>query len=82
MILFDGEQHLGRLIQKSVRYQNTKRNLGTFIIPKGLKIKKVLVFQLVSEDFFKKREELVCNAKKNLVGLFFYDSSKVIAKMG
>ena len=55
MVLFDGEQHLERLLQKSLRYQHHQKNyeksLKTGIIPKGLKIKKVPAFQPVSEDF-------------------------------
>ena len=44
MILFDGGQHLQRLLQKSLRYQHHQKNyeksLETGIIPKTLKIKK------------------------------------------
>ena len=55
-MLFDGEQHLERILQKSLRYQhhqtNYEKSLRTGIIPKGLKIKKVSAFQSVSEDLF------------------------------
>ena len=55
-MLFDGEQHLERIRQKSLRYQHHQKNyeksLRTGIIPKGLKIKKVSAFQSVSEDLF------------------------------
>ena len=44
MMLYDEEQHLERLLQKSLRYQHHQKNyeksLETGIIPKGLKIKK------------------------------------------
>ena len=43
MMLFDGEQRLERLLQKSLRYQhhqtNYEKSLETGVIPKGLKIK-------------------------------------------
>ena len=85
MVLFDGEQHLERLLQKSLRYQHYQKNyeksLETGIIPKGLKIKKVPAFQPVYEDFFIKWEEILYNAEKNLVELSLYESSKVIAKI-
>ena len=58
MVLFDGEQHLEMLLQKSLRYEHHQKNyeksLETGIIPKGLKIKNVPAFQPVSEDFFYK----------------------------
>ena len=83
MMLYDGEQHLERLLQKSLRYQHHQKNyeksLETGIIPKGLKIKKVPAFHPVSEDFFIKCKEILYNAEKNLVELLLYESSKVIA---
>ena len=48
---------------------------------KGTKNKKVPAFQPVSEDFFIKWEAILYNAKKNLVELSLYESSKVIAKI-
>ena len=85
MMLYDGEQHLERLLQKSLRYQHHQKNyeksLETGIIPKGLKIKKVPPFHPVSEDFFIKWEEILYNAEKKLVELLLYESSKVIAKI-
>ena len=80
-----GEQHLERLLQKSLRCQhhqkNYEKNLETGIIPKGLKIKKVPGFHPVSEYFFIKWEEILYNAEKNLFELLLYESSKVIAKI-
>ena len=85
MMLYDGEQHLERLLQKSLRYQHHQKNyeksLETGIILKGLKIKKVPAFHPVSEDFFIKCKEILYNAEKNLVELLLYESSKVIAKI-
>ena len=85
MMLFDGEQHLERILQKSLRYQHHQKNyeksLGTGIIPKGLKIKKVSAFQSVSEDLFIKWEEILYNAAKNLVELLLCESSNFIAKI-
>ena len=56
MMLYDGEQHLERLLQKLLRYQHYQKNyekiLETGVIPKGLKIKKLPAFQQVSEYFF------------------------------
>ena len=44
MMLFDGEQHLERLLQKSLKYQHHQKNyeksLETGIMRKGLNIKK------------------------------------------
>ena len=84
-VLYDGEQHLERLLQKSLRYQhhqkNCEKSLETGIIPKGLKIKKVPAFHPLSEDFFIKWEEILYNAEKILVELLLYESSKVIAKI-
>ena len=84
-MLFDVEQHLESLLQKSLRYQHHQKNyeksLETGIIPKGLKVKKVLAFQPASEDFFIKWEAILYNAEKNLVELSLYESSKVIAKI-
>ena len=57
------------------------KSLETGIISKGLKIKKVPAFHPVSEDFFIKWEEILYNAKKNLVELLLYESSKVTAKI-
>ena len=85
MMLYDGKQHLERLLQKSLRYQHHQKNyeksLETGIIPKGLKIKKVPAFQPVSEDLFIKWEEILYIAEINLVELLLYESSKVIAKI-
>ena len=39
------------------------------------------MFQAVSEDFFINWEEMLYNAKKNLVELLLYESLKVIAKI-
>ena len=84
-MLYDGEQHLERLMQKSLRYQHQQKNyelsLEIGIIPKGLKIKKVPAFQPVSEDFFIKWEQILDNTEKGLVELLLYESSKVIAKI-
>ena len=56
MMLFDREQHLERLHQKSLRYQHYQQNyekrLETAITPNELKIKKTFAFQLVNDDFF------------------------------
>ena len=53
MMLYDGKQHLERLLQKSLRYQHYQKNyeksLETGIIPYGLK--KVPAFHPVSEAF-------------------------------
>ena len=85
MMLYDEEQHLERLLQKSLRYQHHQKNyeksLETGIIPKGLKIKKVPAFHPLSEDFFIKWEEILYNAEKILVELLLYESSKIIAKI-
>ena len=51
-MLFDGEQNLERLHQKSHYQQNYGKSVETGIIPKELKIKKTLAFQLVNDDFF------------------------------
>ena len=76
MMLYDEEQHLERLLQKSLRYQhhqkNCEKSLETGIIPKGLKIKKVPAFHPLSEDFFIKWEEILYNAEKILVELLLY----------
>ena len=39
------------------------------------------MFQAVSEDFFINWEEMLYNAKKNLVELLLYEPLKVIAKI-
>ena len=84
-VLYDGEQHLERLLQKSLRYQhhqkNCEKSLETGIIPKGLKIKKVPAFHPVSKNFFIKWEQILYNAEKNLVGLLLYESFKAIARI-
>ena len=68
MPLFDGEQHLGRLLQKLWRYQHHQKNyeksLGTGII---LKWQNLQTFQSLSEYFFRNWEEILHNAEKNLV---------------
>ena len=85
MVLFDGEQQLERLLQKSLIYQhhqyNYEKSLETGITPKGLKIRKAPAFHPVSDDFYVKWEEVLYNAEKNLVQLLLYESSKVIAKI-
>ena len=47
MMLFDGEQHLERLLQKSLKYQHHQKNyeksLETGIMRKGLNIKSVSI---------------------------------------
>ena len=48
---------------------------------KGAKNQKVLAFPPISEDFFIKWKEILCNAEKNLVDLLLYESSKVIAEI-
>ena len=44
MMLFDGEEHLERLLQNSLRYhhyqKNYEKSLKTCIIPKEIKTKK------------------------------------------
>ena len=68
MPLFDGEQHLGRLLQKLWRYQHHQKNyeksLGTGII---LKWQNLQTFQSLSEYFFRNWGEILHNAEKNLV---------------
>ena len=83
--LYDGEQHLERLLQKSLRYQhhqkNCEKSFETGIIPKGLKIKKVAAFHPVSKNFFIKWEQILYNAEKNLAELLLYESFKVITRI-
>ena len=85
IVLYDGEQHLERLLQKSLRYQhhqkNCEKSLETGIIPKGLKIKKVSAFHPVSKNVFIKWEQILYNAEKNFVELLLYESFKVVARI-
>ena len=81
MMLYDGEQHLERLLQKSLRYQNHQKNyeksLETGIIPNGLKIKKVPAFHPVSEDFFIKWEQIIYNG---LLSYYFMNHQKLLLR--
>ena len=84
MMLFDVEQHLERLLQKSLRYQHHQKNyeksLETGIIPKGLKVKKVPAFQPVSEDFFIKWEAILYNAEKTLLSYRCMNHQKLLLR--
>ena len=46
-----------------------------------MRIKKALAFEPVSKDFCIKWDEILYNAKKNLIELLLYESSKVVAKL-
>ena len=75
--------HLDLLVQKSLRYKHHKLNyiqsLEEGIIPSGLKIKKKLAFQQMSEDFEAKWKSILYNAERNIVELLLYKAEKVIA---
>ena len=70
--------HLDLLVQKSLRYKHHKLNyiqsLEEGIIPSGLKIKKKLAFQQMSEW-----KSILYNAERNIVELLLYKAEKVIA---
>ena len=74
MVLFDGEQQLERLLQKSLRYQHHQydyeKSLETGITPKGLKIKKASACHPVRDDFYIKWEEVLYNAEKKSCSTF------------
>ena len=75
--------YLDLLVQKSLRYKHHKLNyiqsLEEGIIPSGLKIKKKLAFQQMSEDFEAKWKSILYNAERNIVELLLYKAEKVIA---
>ena len=75
--------HLDLLVQKSLRYKHHKLNyiqsLEEGIMPSGLKIKKKLAFQQMSEDFEAKWKSILYNAERNIVELLLYKAEKVIA---
>ena len=56
MVLFNGEQQLERLLEKSLRYKHHQQNyeisLETGVTPKGLKLKKLPALKPVSDDFY------------------------------
>ena len=85
MMLFDREQHLERLHQKSLRYQHYQQNyekrLETAITPNELKIKKTFAFQLVNDDFFIKWYKYYKMTKKPFQKLWLHEPFEVIAKI-
>ena len=85
MVFSDGLEHLDKLLHKSLRYKhhqlNYEESLRHGVMPKGLRIWKDPAFEPISDDFQIKWNKILYNAKKNLVKLLLYESSKVVAKL-
>ena len=85
MVFSNGLDHLDKLLQKSLRYKhhqlNCEESLRRRVISKGLRTRKDLAFEPISDDFQIKWNEILYNAENNLVKLLLYESSKVIAKL-
>ena len=85
MVFSDGLEHLDKLLQKSLRYKhhqlNYEESLRRGVILKGLRIRKGPAFEPINDDFQIKSNEILYNAKKNLVELLLYESSNVVAKL-
>ena len=85
MVLKDGTEHLDYWLQKSFRYEHHLKNYGeslkTGLIPNGLRIKKSAAITPVTVDFRRKWHQILCDAEKNLVELWLYEESQVVAKI-
>ena len=85
MVFSDGLEHLDKLLQKSLRHKhhqlNYEESLRRGVILKGLWIRKDSAFEPINDDFQIKSNEILYNAKKNLVELLLYESSNVVAKL-
>ena len=73
------------LLQKSLRYQhhyqNYEERIALELIPKRLEIKKHSAFEPVSKDFNIKGNNILRDAKRNLLELIRNESSKVVEKV-
>ena len=73
------------MLQKSFRYEhhlkNYEESLKTGLIPNDLQIKKSEAIIPLTEDFHRKRYQILYDAEKNLVELLLYVSSQVVAKV-
>ena len=76
---------MDKLLQKFLRYKhhqlNYEESLHCGVIPNGLKIRKDLAFDLISDDFQIKSNEILYNVEKNLVELLLCESSNIAAKL-
>ena len=81
----DGKEYLDHLLQRSFRYEhhlkNYEESLKTGLIPNGLRMKKPAAITPVTEDFHRKWQQILYDAKKNLVELLLYEASQVGAKI-
>ena len=85
MVFTDRLEHVGKLLQKSLRYKHHQLNYGKSlrcgVIPKGLRIRKDPALEPISDDFKIKWNGILSNVEKNLVELLLYESTKFVAKL-
>ena len=80
MVLKDETEHLDYLLQKSLRYEHRLKNyeesLKMGLILNSLRIRKYAAVTPTTEDFHRKWQQILYDAKKNLVELLLYEQAK------